>query len=376
MRQNDRDTAAILDVHMFPAMPSTAWLVSFSSHGKDSPRFAARRLVQLKQSGLVTGLTPPKSRRMRGHDPHLLLVETGLAAFCEDKGIPYDDMPKEMQDEGKAHAKRCTARVLAALEGVPGIGPALHSRERMGLSIIDAAHNQVNHLSLTAKIAVLLLYAARKAGIPVEYIAGDRDVQLSRAMQGKDVGCFPDAFLLLGGQAIAIEAETGTSTRKQLADKVRTYESLFHAAGNADAFREWVGGIIGCPVTRFSVVFYCADDRHAEDVEEEIRAAFPKGSERLLVVRESKYGITLETEELKANHPINGLRAFDWLKLAPFGKVATVLAEDGPQPTHILVGKPAPNAYKIPDAPPVRRVRARRQPAPVRIEPPQAALAE
>lgn len=259
-----------------------------------------RRLTQLVGQGLLHRFKLPHSSYLPGKDFALYTLETGVAtevALLKKRRWQMTDADWQ----ACLAASKDRREQLVDLLGSRGIDSErvrsiLAKNQDIACKIVFGESSQVHHLALAATLVTVLVHGARRHSIPIDAWEPDGMADLSFAMTAKGkqvtIPCRPDALLVLDGHALAVEAETGQSSRAKVADKVQRYRDLMGTHGLAV-----VAEATHLPVIKsLRVVFYCATAKHAQMVAEEVRAVFPKGTGLFLIVDQSALHLEYATD--------------------------------------------------------------------------------
>lgn len=235
----------------------------FHSHGEDAPCYFPKRWPQVWQAGYVTKLSVPVSPGLAGSVQDVYCVETGLAQAVMDAGRPLDQLPTDAASVLRARADADRERLVALLAPhLPDAGAIprhlkLHSEQAR--RCLAGSSNLLAHATKNAGFVAPLLYAARRAGLVVLALRGDKDVLLRAGTPAGEVLRAPDSAVVLaeGGTATAflVETETGTSSVQKLRAKVDAWATIAEVHG--PAFLATVATAIGVDaVDRVRIVVY------------------------------------------------------------------------------------------------------------------------
>lgn len=241
------------------------------------------RLRDLFDNRYLSRFVLSRSAYMPGRDFPVYCLEEGVAtAVAEAKRQRHTITDAEWDGFMKATSPQRERLVsMLATRGfdTDRIRKILEKNTEVALKVVMNEGSQVLHLALAGTFMALLVAAARAKGITPDAWLPDSMADIS-FMKGKtEVPLKPDALIVLDGAAIAVEAETGFSSRAKVAEKVARYGSLMAERGLAV-----VAEATGLSVVKsLRVVFHCQTKKHADMVCEEIRKAFPNGTGLFLV---------------------------------------------------------------------------------------------
>lgn len=268
-----------------------------------------RRLTKLVQAGFLHRFKLARSPYLHGKDFALYTLETGVATRVSQTGrgrwahtdADWQTYVEETRDLRDQLVEALGSRGLDS----DRVRAILAKNEDIACKIVFGESSQVQHLVLAATLVTLLVHAARAYGLPIDAWEPDGMADLSFPMtvtekSGKPhqttVPCRPDALLVIAGQAIAVEAETGFSSRAKVAEKIARYTQLLAHHGLAVVAQK-----TGLPVVKsLRVVFYCATPLHAQMVTEEIRRACPQGTGLFLVVDQTAVHLAYSADQFDA----------------------------------------------------------------------------
>jgi hypothetical protein len=210
----------------------------------------------------------------------IYLVESGAAARAIG-GATCNEPPGEPQ-------RQAIIRVLEEQGIAPeAIQLVLRGNTDQALKVITGEPSQVRHSLLGATLTSIALFGAARAGLAAEHLRADGTVDLSFTRRKKGPGepadellpIEPDGFFAVGGIGYILEAETGSSSRAKVDDKVRRYRLLLAEHGAAGVAR-----MLGIPPLRaVRIVFHAATEAHVRRIASSIAAAFPSGTSAFLI---------------------------------------------------------------------------------------------
>lgn len=314
----ERDVDLLRDLLLlrFASSPALALLRACSN---TAARWKARARA-LYDAQLLSRFQLGRSVYLDGKDYLVYTLETGVAsavavtrkgrwAHTDADWARYTD---ETSDAREHLVQLLTQRGLAS----DRVRSILEKNTDIALKIVCNESSQVHHLTLAATFVALTVAAARAHGLPIDAWLPDGMADLSFSVTPKPgakpviVPCKPDALLVIDGHAIALEAETGHSSRAKIAEKIARYGQL-----TAQRSLAIVAEQTGCTVVKsLRVVFSCATEQHATMITEEIRKAFPKGTGFFLVVDSTDLHLHYTMAELEAGRTATIPALFPYLR--------------------------------------------------------------
>jgi hypothetical protein len=283
-----RDVAVLRDLFHFRFAKAQA--LYLSAYSTENPGMAnwTKRMSSLWDAGMMARFSAKFSNYVWGNRFFYYTLETGKASGVAKTGLPYYAVPEEQMEAIVKAAGPMRGRLIDILtgEGFPAdrVDATLQYNTDLACKYIAGETSDVRHLVLGSTALAVLWFGARQMGATVENILGDGAVNLSFDHDGKNVPIKPDGFFSIGGYGFALEAETGTSARHKIVDKVHRYLSLNKERGVAG-----VADMTGAgDLTSFRVLFHCQTDAHARMIEDVISETLPKkGTGLFLITRAS-----------------------------------------------------------------------------------------
>ncbi|HET7436900.1 MAG TPA: hypothetical protein VFN10_19485 [Thermoanaerobaculia bacterium] len=262
-RPDARVARTLADLYNLGAAETGAVALLFLSHGADVPHYFGKRWRRAWQAGYVTKLSVPVAPGLAGSVQDVYCVETGLAQAVMDAGRPLDQLPGDVAAALRARADADRERVVALLAShVPDAATnprrlKLHSEQAR--RCLAGSSNLLAHATKNAGFVAPLLYAARRAGLAVLALRGDKDVLLRTSSHAGEVLRAPDSAIVIaeaaGTTAFLVETETGSSSVQKLRAKVDAWATIAETHGRA--FPAAVAAAIGvAAVDRVRVVVY------------------------------------------------------------------------------------------------------------------------
>lgn len=323
----ERDLAFLAALHAIGFMGRRAASVLFWALGLDAPRYVKDRFSDLWWGGYLTRIPQQRSKVFTtGPIEDLLCVESGLAGVACDAGKPLRLLSPSVRKAWMQLANEDRQRVLDALGQIgmdaDDVGQRLSHMSETALAALDRKTNISPHTAQAAEFVAIFAYAATRKGYTIPLIRGDHQLRLTARITKGDATVKttrePDAVVAItrGGatDVIALESETGSSSRKKIAEKIAVYA----AAARGDApLNEVVAKKLGLPHVRsFRVVFYGPEsilDRTAKVIAER----FPKGRAGLFILAPLEdIRLDFPSDVLRGNLPIggDGPRALDYVR--------------------------------------------------------------
>lgn len=271
----------------------------------DSGRHWNERLTGLWQHGYLGRFQFRASAYKTVSSWPYLLIETGVASLVVERKLDPDTLTDEEWEQLRADAKPHRERLvdLLAERGLPidRVRTLLDHNTTLALKLYTAETSQVKHDVLASTfLAYVSLHLRLKgetfAGLLPNNV-GDLSFETTDKTGKKvNVPIRPDIlFVTPDGQARAVEAETGQSSRAKVAEKIDRYLKL-HAHGAIARVAQETGVT---QITSFRVVFHCKTQRHADMVLEEIRSAVPSGTGLFLVTLASDFSLDYSFTQLR-----------------------------------------------------------------------------
>jgi hypothetical protein len=238
----------------------------------------SRRLRVLYDGGFLTRLYLPQSRYLGGSQWPVYCVESGMAAAAAELRQPWRSIDRKTRQRLLARTAGTRERVLELLTTeshmpVEMIEAALRANTEFALRLYSGERCHVSHALLASTFAAILWFGFSRVGIAVEHMLPEGAVDLAKFGHGAPL--LPDSFFVAGRTAVAVEAETGASSRRKILDKVRRYSVV-------GATSEFLSRI-GVSFDRLLVVFHCATAAHVRLVSDVIAQEYPHGSDLFLV---------------------------------------------------------------------------------------------
>jgi hypothetical protein len=236
-----RVTRSLADLFYLGAAETSAVALVFNSHGEDAPSYFPKRWLRTWQAGYVTKLSVPVSPGLAGSVQDVYCVETGLAQAVMDAGRPIEQLSPDVASALRARADADRERLVALLSDhlpdTAAIPRRLKLHSEQARRCLAGSSNLLAHATKNAGFVAPLLYAARRAGLVVHALRGDKDVLLRAVTSGGEVLRTPDSAVVLGdggaATAFLVETETGTSSVQKLRAKVDAWATIAEAHGHA-----------------------------------------------------------------------------------------------------------------------------------------------
>jgi hypothetical protein len=305
-----RDVAILRDLFLLRFVPAQALYLSAYVHtptprpvvGRNTPteketgmRNVARRMAALWSSGYTGRFMLRSSMYLNTSPWFTYVIEDGKANELARTHQHYRHVAGDVWDGIVERAALVRDRVLDTLAQL-GIEcdtarAVLHNNTDLALKLVSGQSSDVGHRVLASTVLAILFFAARQTGHTVGHLLPDGAVDLSfdeyvldkagrreRDSHGnektKSVPIKPDFFFAIDRDGYALEAETGTSSRAKIEQKVQRYLKLHKAFGV-----EGVRSAVGAPdLTSFRVLFHCAQATHAAMIADVISRACPRGT--------------------------------------------------------------------------------------------------
>lgn len=292
-----RDAYVLKHVFLMRFCPAQAtYLFALAAGGAGSSW--AKRLRVLFDAGWLTRLYLPPSVYVAGARWPVYLVESGAAA----RAI-HGALPEAADPEPQRHA-------IVRLMEEQGISPEaiqliLRGNTDQALKVVAGEPSQVRHSLLGATLTSIALFGAVRAGLSAEHLRADGTFNLSFTHRKRGPGeqpeeflpIEPDGFFAVDGTGYIVEAETGTSSRAKVDDKVRRYRLLLEDLGPAGVSR-----LLGIPRLRdIRIVFHAATESHVRRIASSIAAAFPTGTAAFLVTAADVFHLDYPHEAFRRN---------------------------------------------------------------------------
>lgn len=320
-----RDLAILRDafLHRFASTPALL-LSAFAASDGRGMQYVCKRLSLLWRAGFIERFRSHHSLYLHGSEPFLYAMGSGKASAAARTGLSPHAISSERWRTVLAEAMpardRTRSALLAAGIAIAEIDRVLHNATEILLKHYAGASSSVQHYLLTSDLAALLWFSARRHGWSVDDVRPDGLADLSvrdpephrhRALvtaQGI-LPIQPDGLFTIAGHRLAIEAETGSTSRAALARKLLRYARRFE--------------IVDDPSTR--VLVHCATDAHTELALAVIASAIPSAQHsRFLVSR--------------ASATRSFLRAPDEAERMLTAPVLHIATPHGPGPTALFAG--------------------------------------
>jgi hypothetical protein len=279
-----RDVFVLSDLFHFRFAKAQALYLSAYASGDSGMANWTKRISVLWDAGWMARFSAKFSNYVWGNKFFYYTLETGKASGIATTGLPYYAVPDEKMEAIIKASAPLRARLLDVLttQGIPAdrADAILQYNTDLACKYIAGETSDVRHLVLGSTALAILWFGARQMGATVSHILGDGAVNLSFDHEGKTVPIKPDGFFTIGEYGFALEAETGTSARHKIVDKVQRYLLL-----NREKGVQGVAVLTGASgMTSFRVLFHCQTDAHARMVEDVIAEALPKKGTGLFLV--------------------------------------------------------------------------------------------
>ena len=258
-----RVARTLADLFYLGAAETNAVALLFHSHGEDAPSYFPKRWPRVWQAGYVTKLGVPVAPGLAGSVQDVYCVETGLAQAVMDAGRPLDqlavDVASTLRVRADADRERLVALLAPHLPDAAAIPRRLKLHSEQARRCLAGASNLLAHATTNAGFVAPLLYAARRAGLAVGALRGDKDVLLRAHTAAGEVLRAPDSAVVITGTdattAVLVETETGSASVQRLRAKVDAWATIAETHGRA--FPAEVARAIGvAAVDRVQVVVY------------------------------------------------------------------------------------------------------------------------
>jgi hypothetical protein len=281
----------------------------------------ARRLTTLMHAGWLSRFDP-KFGSVAGAQSFLYTVETGRAMAAVATRRPHTDIPPEEWDTIVAAAAPLRDRTIRHFveRGFARsfVEQRLENHTRTFLKFYSGESAHARHKALCASICAVLWYGFRARRDTVSAVRADGIANLSFDHEGRRLFIEPDCAFQAGSMGLAIEAETGTTSKKRMIEKVKNYVALMRVQG-ASGIRQ----LLDMPdIVHFRVLFYCKTPEHARmvsaviaDTEADERHCFLVATVDDIGVERADGGERLTGEHFLQNLPLaSGVRTYDYLK--------------------------------------------------------------
>lgn len=310
-----RDVAVLRDLFLLRFVPAQALYLTAYVHtpeprpvvGRNAPRDketgmrnVARRIAALWESGYTGRFMLRSSMYLNTSPWFTYVIEDGKANELAMTHQHYRHVPDKTWAEIIERATPVRERVLDTLAQL-GIESdtaraVLHNNTDLALKLVSGQSSDVGHRVLASTVLAILFFAARQTARTLGHLLPDGAVDLSfdeyvldkagrkeRDQHGnertKSVPIKPDFFFTIDTDGYALEAETGTSSRAKIEQKVQRYLKLHKAFGV-----EGVRAAVSAPeLTSFRVLFHCAQATHAAMIADVISRACPRGTGLFLI---------------------------------------------------------------------------------------------
>jgi hypothetical protein len=287
----------------------------------------ARRLTTLMHGGWLSRFDP-KFGSVAGAQSFLYTVETGRAMAAVATRRPHTDIPRDEWNTIVAAVAPLRDRTVRHFveRGFERsfVEQRLENHTRTFLKFYSGESAHARHKALCASACAVLWYGFRARGDRVSAVRADGIANLSFEHENRRLSIEPDCAFQAGNMGLAIEAETGTTSKKRMIEKVENYLALFRVQGLAGIRR-----LLDMPdIENFRVLFYCKTSEHARMVSDVISGS--EGDERRVFiiatvddvgVERAHGGERLTGEHFLQNLPLaNKQRTYDYLRgriLAP-----------------------------------------------------------
>jgi len=282
-----RDIAVLVDLfHLRFAKAQALYLSAYAS-GELGMVNWIKRLTALFNARWLSRFDPKFGRYLPGSRHFYYTLETGRAQEVARLRMHYLALPDEQAEAVAKTAAPLRKRLLEMLteQGLPAdrVDAMLQYNTDLALKFISDEPSDVRHRILASTVLSILWFGARQMGAAVENILGDGAVNLSFEHDGKRQTIEPDGFFTIGEFGFALEAETGTSARHKIIEKVDRYLLL-----NREKGVESVAAMTGAHgMTSFRVLFHCQTDAHARMIEDVISEKLPKKGTGLFLMTRS-----------------------------------------------------------------------------------------
>ena len=300
-----REREVLRDLFLFGFAPAQAsYLVAYHFTNKGEyngmRNFVANRLPLLWQHGYMMRIETKTSAYISGSPFPLHCIEDGKAAGVSALKIKRrrltDEQWETIKDESEPIRERVVTTLIALGFDADEVKKAVHNVTDLAIKLISGEPTIVWHKRLAAVFLSVIFFGARERGIQPGHLLRDglvdfsydefildRNDQKTKDDRGNDrtkkIVIEPDFFFALGKDGYALEAETGSSGRAKIEEKVRNYLRFWKEFG-IDGVRVPVGAP---ELKSFRVVFFCDGAAHAKMVTDVIASACPKGTGLFLV---------------------------------------------------------------------------------------------
>lgn len=300
-----REREVLKDLFLFgfaPAQASYLTAYHFTKKGdfNGMRNFVANRLPMLWQHGYMMRIQTRTSAYISGSPFPLYCIEDGKASGVSELKIKRRRLSDEQWETIKEESESIRERVIPTLISLgfdaDEVKKAVHNTTDLAIKLISGEPTVVWHKRLAAVFLSIIFFGARERGIEPGHLLRDglvdfsydefildRNDQKAKDDRGnertKKVVIEPDFFFSLGNDGYALEAETGSSGRAKIEEKVKNYLKLWKLHG-IDGVRVPVGAP---DLKSFRVIFFCDGAAHAKMVTDVIANAAPKGTGLFLV---------------------------------------------------------------------------------------------
>lgn len=290
--------------------------------GRSSTRTTYTRISQLHAAGCLTRLPRETSSALStGALPDLVTVEAGRVGVQADAGRTFDRMP-EAEARRWAGIARADSKQIVQILASHGYDPAwvirrLRQNTKNADKALRSIWNTTEHAILTSNLVAILAYAATTNGLTVDEIRGDNQLFLRHQYPTPDGATrkllrTPDAFLVLRNgdtlQALIIETETGTASRKKVREKLETYMTLVDVLGGYDAFNAYLAKVADldpAALRSVRVVVYSETDAHHAMVADVLSLLSPdKRAGMFSLIPASRVNLDIPADTLRKNLPM------------------------------------------------------------------------
>lgn len=284
-----RDLAVLRDLFLLRfAKGQALYLSAYAAQETPGMTNWTKRLPLLWNKRWMSRFDPKRSRYLSGAKHFYYTLETGRAQEVARLRVPYFALTDEQSALINAAVPPLRAQVSDMLVGqgfsYDQVDATLHNNSELALKFISDQPSDVPHMILGSTVLAILWFGARQLGSTVEHILADGAVSLSFEDDGKQVPIKPDGFFTIGEYAFALEAETGSTARHKIIEKIDRYLLLNREKGISG-----VSSMTGARgITSFRVLFHCQTDAHARMIEDVISERLPKkGTGLFLITRAS-----------------------------------------------------------------------------------------
>lgn len=264
MALTDRDAEVILRIFQCRLVPAQAtFLFARAFDPMSGGDHWSRRLRVLYDAGWISRFYVPQSRYVSGSQWPVYAVESGVAARASELRQPWRNIDRATRARLYSASAGTRQRIVQMLAerssvGVDEIHAGLRATTDLALKLYSGDPCHATHTLLAATLNAILWHGLRTAGLRIDTILGDGSVDLADLTDGAiSDSLFPDTLFVVKNTLVCVEAETGTTNRTKLREKITRYVAVRSALRT-------VAARLGYSLKRMRVVFHCASTRHKQ----------------------------------------------------------------------------------------------------------------